>query len=314
MAAALAIGAPALVLLQTILGATYRHKHRLDTAPGRRNAGFSRDAGRCHPDLRQYPEHRTLRSAAIWSIAVVVAQVLLGVTALTMQLLDLRRSMALVISTASHVVVGSLTLAASLVLAMQVQRHVRRRAASALGPSFDVQPAFAVPSDGDQRGHACDDQRVDARIPMRALIREHLPTEVDAGVKKRYAEYTLAGVVEQPRHQDARGDAAQRPPTHPVERSVHFDQRNRVPTAQTIPSRTPDASALQRACNASMAYPDQPSSSASAATNNTAKSTGAVSSANRGAAGSGRPVERISRSRRQSRTASRKGSVDTISV
>jgi len=123
----LAIGAPALVLLQTILGATYRHKLTglIPHLGGAMLVSLATLVG-ATLILRQYPEHRTLRSAAIWSIAVVLAQVLLGVTALTLQLLDLRKSLALVISTASHVVVGSLTLAASLVLAMQVQRHVRR--------------------------------------------------------------------------------------------------------------------------------------------------------------------------------------------
>jgi hypothetical protein len=42
-----------------------------------------------------------------------------------MQLLEVKNTIAVIVATASHVVVGSLTLSASLVLAMQVQRNVR---------------------------------------------------------------------------------------------------------------------------------------------------------------------------------------------
>lgn len=132
----LAIATPALVLLQTILGATYRHKLTglMPHLAGAMVVSLATLVGSMLV-LRQYPKHRALRSGAIGLMSVVLAQVLLGVTALTLQLLDLRNSMALVISTASHVVVGSLTLAASLVLAMQVQRHVRRASVVTAGKS-----------------------------------------------------------------------------------------------------------------------------------------------------------------------------------
>jgi len=123
----LAMVTPALVLMQTVLGATYRHKLTglIPHLGGAMVVSIAALVGSMLI-LNHYPKHRALRSAAIGLISVVLAQVLLGVTALAMQLLGVQNSMALVISTASHVVVGSLTLAASLVLAMQVQRHVRR--------------------------------------------------------------------------------------------------------------------------------------------------------------------------------------------
>jgi membrane protein implicated in regulation of membrane protease activity len=76
--------------------------------------------------VQRYPEHRTLRAAATWLISILLAQVMLGATAFVMPLLDVANPAAVIAATASHVVVGSLTLAASVVLAMQVQRNVRR--------------------------------------------------------------------------------------------------------------------------------------------------------------------------------------------
>ncbi len=98
---------------------------RRDAAPGRRDDRSLATLVAAMLAMQQYPKHRELRSAAVWMMSIVLTQVVLGVTAFTMQLLELGNSAALVIVTASHVVVGSLTLAASLVLAMQVQRNVR---------------------------------------------------------------------------------------------------------------------------------------------------------------------------------------------
>jgi heme A synthase len=121
-----AISAPLLVLLQIVLGAAYRHK-LTSVMPHMGGAMIVSLATLVASMLaiQQYPKHQLLRSAAIWLLSIVLTQVTLGVTAFTMQLLELGNSAALVVITASHVVVGSLTLAASLVLAMQVQRNVR---------------------------------------------------------------------------------------------------------------------------------------------------------------------------------------------
>jgi heme A synthase len=74
---------------------------------------------------QQYPEHRALRSSSTWLIAILLAQVILGVSAFAIQLLDLKDPIVVIVVTAAHVVFGPLTLAACLLLAMQLQRHVR---------------------------------------------------------------------------------------------------------------------------------------------------------------------------------------------
>ena len=76
--------------------------------------------------VRRHPEHRKLRAAATWLISIFLVQVTLGMAAFIMPLLKLPSPVPVIAVTASHVVVGSLTLAASLVLAMQVQRNVRQ--------------------------------------------------------------------------------------------------------------------------------------------------------------------------------------------
>jgi heme A synthase len=122
----LAIAAPPLVLLQTLLGATYRHNLTglMPHMGGAMIVSLATLAG-SRLVMQHYPKHRALRSAAIWLMLLMLAQVTLGVTAFIMDSLELGSSVTRVFSTASHVVMGSLTLAASLVLAMRVQRCVR---------------------------------------------------------------------------------------------------------------------------------------------------------------------------------------------
>jgi heme A synthase len=122
----LALSAPPLVVLQIVLGAAYRHK-LTSVMPHMAGAMVVSLATLVASMLviQQYPQHRTLHSAAIWLMTIVLVQVTLGVTAFTMQLLEVENSAVLAVITASHVVGGSLTLAASLVLAMQVRRSVR---------------------------------------------------------------------------------------------------------------------------------------------------------------------------------------------
>jgi heme A synthase len=122
----LAIAAPPLVLLQTALGAAYRHKLTGVTLHlvGAMLVAIATLVAATLV-FQHYPEHRPLRSAATWLISIVLAQVILGATAFAMQLLDVKNAIAVIVATASHVVVGSLTLAATLVFSMQVQRSVR---------------------------------------------------------------------------------------------------------------------------------------------------------------------------------------------
>jgi heme A synthase len=122
-----AIAGPPLVLLQILLGAAYRHK-LTGVTPHLGGAMVVAFATLVPAMLvkQQYPEHRALRSSATWLMSIVLVQVTLGATAFAMQLLDVESPAALVTATALHAVVGCVTLAASLVMAMQVQRNVRR--------------------------------------------------------------------------------------------------------------------------------------------------------------------------------------------
>ncbi len=120
-----AIATVPLILLQIMLGAAFRHK-LTGLLPHLGGAMIVSLAILILAMLilQRHPEHRKLCAAATWLISILVAQVLLGFTALVMPLLNVT-PIAVIATTASHVVVGSLTLAASMVLAMEVQRCVR---------------------------------------------------------------------------------------------------------------------------------------------------------------------------------------------
>ncbi|HYL39659.1 MAG TPA: hypothetical protein VEV17_27325 [Bryobacteraceae bacterium] len=128
----LAISAPPLVLLQILMGAAYRHK-LMSVMPHMAGAMIVSLATLIASMvvMQQYPEHPPLRRAAIALMSVLLAQVTLGVAAFTLQLLDLERTLAGIVSTVLHVLTGSLTLAASVVLAIQVRRCVRAKAPAA---------------------------------------------------------------------------------------------------------------------------------------------------------------------------------------
>ncbi len=121
----LAISAPLLVLLQIVLGALYRHKV---TGVMWHMAGAMIVSLvtliACMVVIQQYPSHRPLKDSAVHLMSIVLLQVALGVTAFTMQLLETENTVALAVMTASHVVIGNLTLAASLLFAVQVHRNV----------------------------------------------------------------------------------------------------------------------------------------------------------------------------------------------
>ena len=121
----LAMSAPPLVLMQIVLGALYRHKI---------TSVMWHMAGAMVVSLitliasmvviQQYATHKQLRGPGIHLMAVVLLQVALGVTAFTMQLLETENTVVLAVFTASHVLVGNMVLAASLVFAAQVRRNV----------------------------------------------------------------------------------------------------------------------------------------------------------------------------------------------
>lgn len=121
----LAVLVPALLLLQVALGAAFRHGAMTVMA---------HIVGAmvvtpvvlivCAFVLHQFPEHRALRPAAIALLAITGAQVALGIGAyLTRSNAD-KNPLAMVIVTVAHVATGALTLASSVVLAIQVRRNV----------------------------------------------------------------------------------------------------------------------------------------------------------------------------------------------
>jgi heme A synthase len=74
--------------------------------------------------LRQYPEPRSLRSAALALLVIAGVQVLLGFGVYLVLLMTSENNIGLVISSVVHVVTGALTLSASVVLAIQIRRFV----------------------------------------------------------------------------------------------------------------------------------------------------------------------------------------------
>lgn len=119
----LAIAAPVLVVMQIGLGAAFRH-NAMGVVSHIGNAMIVLlvilVAGVFV--LRQYPENRTLRPAALALVIITGVQVLLGFTVYLVLLTTDQKNPALMMASAIHVVTGALTLAASVVLAMQVRR------------------------------------------------------------------------------------------------------------------------------------------------------------------------------------------------
>ena len=122
----LSIAVPAVILLQTTLGASYRYRaigvlwHILD-------AGvvlllvlivsiFL---------IRQFPNHPTLKPAATAFAVITSIQVLLGFTTFMMLILFPETSLAVVITEVLHVTTGALTFAAGLTLALLIRFNIR---------------------------------------------------------------------------------------------------------------------------------------------------------------------------------------------
>src|SRR5271163_2959988 len=121
----LAVAVPAIILLQTTLGASYRYRalgviwHILNAMIVLLLilivAVFL---------IRQFPEHPTLRPAAIALAVITSIQVMLGFTTFMMLILFPETSLAVVITSILHVANGSLTLGASVALASQIRYNV----------------------------------------------------------------------------------------------------------------------------------------------------------------------------------------------
>ena len=121
----LAILVPVLLLAQVALGAAFRHG-AMTVMAHVIGAMVVTPAVLivCAFVLHQFPEHRSLRRAAIALLSITLAQVMLGIGAyFTRSNVD-KNPLLMVIVTVAHVATGALTLASSVVLAIQVRRNV----------------------------------------------------------------------------------------------------------------------------------------------------------------------------------------------
>jgi len=114
---------PFLVVLQISLGAAYRHKI-FGVMPHMAGAMVVTLALLVVSVLllQSFPTHPTLKPVAIAAMSVLLLQVSLGIAAFVMRLMDFDTGNGFVFLAAAHVCVGALTLAASVVLALEVRR------------------------------------------------------------------------------------------------------------------------------------------------------------------------------------------------
>ena len=118
-----ALATPLVVIVQIALGAAYRHKifGVMPHLAGAMVAALLLLVLSVQL-LQNFPTHPTLRPVAIASMSVLLLQVTLGIAAFTMRLLDFDSAPAFVFIAAAHICVGALTLAASVVLCIEVRR------------------------------------------------------------------------------------------------------------------------------------------------------------------------------------------------
>jgi hypothetical protein len=122
----LSVAMPAIVLLQITLGASYRY-HALGVIWHILNAMLVLLLILIVAVFltRQFPNHPTLKPAAVAVAVITAIQVLLGFTTFMMLILFPETSLAVVITSVLHVTTGALTLAASVVLAAQIRYNAR---------------------------------------------------------------------------------------------------------------------------------------------------------------------------------------------
>jgi len=125
----LAILTPVLILVQIALGAGFRHRAfgLLPHVIGAMLVPLVILLTGIFV-LQQFPKHRSLRPAAVALLSITGVQVFLGVIAYIARINAAEYPLAMVLTTVAHVATGGLTLAASVVLAIQIRRNVRVRA------------------------------------------------------------------------------------------------------------------------------------------------------------------------------------------
>jgi len=122
----LAIAVPAVILLQTTLGASYRYR-ALGVLWHILNAMIVLLLILCVAVflIRQFPEHPTLKPAAVALAVITSIQVMLGFTTFMMLILFPETSLAVVITSVLHVATGALTFGASLTLAILLRYNLQ---------------------------------------------------------------------------------------------------------------------------------------------------------------------------------------------
>ena len=124
----LAMVSPVLVLIQIALGAAFRQK-AISLMPHVLGAMFVALVilMQCIFVLQQFKTHRALQAAGKTLLGVAFGQVFLGMTALIMRSMAEESAQPVVITVASHITGGAITLAATLVLSILVRRNVQPR-------------------------------------------------------------------------------------------------------------------------------------------------------------------------------------------
>jgi cytochrome c oxidase assembly protein subunit 15 len=122
----LAVLTPVLVLAQIALGAAFRHRaigvlpHVLFSMVVTLMVLFTSTFV-----MHQFPNHPALSTAAKALLGVTFLQVALGIAAYYTRMQAAERPLAMVLTTVAHVATGGLTLAASVILSIQILRNVR---------------------------------------------------------------------------------------------------------------------------------------------------------------------------------------------
>ena len=129
----LAIAVPAVILLQTTLGASYRYR-ALGVLWHILNAMIVLLLILCVAVflIRQFPEHPTLKPTAVALAVITSIQVMLGFTTFMMLILFPETSLAVVITSVLHVTTGALTFGAALTLSILIRYNIRVPGAAAL--------------------------------------------------------------------------------------------------------------------------------------------------------------------------------------
>jgi len=121
----LAVAIPPVVFLQITLGAAYRHDITSVMPHMAIAMGVAFVALICSSVvLQHFPRPAVMRHSAVALISLVLTQVCLGIGAFVMLVLNSAGTLYFVAVTVAHVLIGASTLAASIVMAMQVRRSV----------------------------------------------------------------------------------------------------------------------------------------------------------------------------------------------